>query len=119
MPTPKSADAISVVLVYGEDEFAVKQRGRQLYQQWCGEWDSLDHELIDASVSNSGDALRALAKLREALQTLPFFGQGKVVWLQNCTFLGDERAASTQAVNESLTSLAQELKTFSAWDRVR
>jgi DNA polymerase III subunit delta len=107
-----------VSLICGDDEFAVKQRARQVYQQWCGQWDSLDHEIVDASVSNSGDALNALAKLREALQTLPFFGSGKVIWLQNCTFLGDERAASTQAVTESLAALAQELKAFS-WDKVR
>jgi DNA polymerase-3 subunit delta len=78
----------------------------------------MDHEIIDAAVSHSGDALKALAKLREALQTLPFFGTGKVVWLQNCNFLGDERAASTQAVTESLANLAQELKDF-AWQNVR
>ena len=35
-----------------------------------------------------------MARLREALQTLPFFGSGKVVWLRDCNFLGDERTAS-------------------------
>ncbi len=118
MAPPAPQEKRPVMLICGEDEFAVKQRARQVYQQWCGEWDSLDHELIDASVSHSGEALEALAKLREALQTLPFFGTGKVVWLQNCTFLGDERAATTQAVTESLSALAQELKAFS-WDKVR
>src|SRR5258706_2810280 len=87
-----------LVLVWGEDEFAVKQRARQLYQEWCGQGDSLNHEIIDASVANSGEALGALAKLREALQTLPFFGGDKIVWFQNCNFLGDERTASAQAV---------------------
>jgi DNA polymerase-3 subunit delta len=59
-----------------------------------------------------------MAKLREALQTLPFFGSGKAVWLRDCNFLGDERAASAQAVNETLGELAQELKGFS-WQGVR
>jgi DNA polymerase III subunit delta len=107
-----------VVLICGDDEFGVKQRARQVYQEWCGTGESLDHEIIDASVTNSGDALAVLGKLREALQTLPFFGSGKVVWLQNCTFLGDERAAGTQAVTENLAALAVELKAFS-WDKVR
>src|SRR5262249_7296288 len=101
-----------------EDEFAVKQRAKQLYAQWSEELGGMDHEIIDASVSHSGEALKALAKLREALQTLPFFGSGKVVWFQNCNFLGDERAASTQAVTEVLAELAQELKEF-AWQNVR
>jgi DNA polymerase-3 subunit delta len=107
-----------LVLVCGEDEFAVKQRAKLVYLQWTEEVGGMDHEIIDAAVSHSGDALKALAKLREALQTLPFFGRGKVVWLQNCNFLGDERAASTQAVTESLANLAQELKDF-AWENVR
>src|SRR5215216_2810323 len=110
--------ASPVALVFGEDDFAVKQRARQIYQQWTEELGGMDHEIIDAAVGNSGEALKALAKLREALQTLPFFGSGKVIWLQNCNFLGDERAASAQAVTETLAELAQELKEF-AWQNVR
>ena len=37
---------------------------------------------------------------------------------QSCNFLGDERTASSQAVSEYLTEIAQELKTFS-WQGVR
>ncbi len=105
-------------MVCGEDEFAVKQRARQIYQEWTAALGGMDHEIIDAAASNSADALKALSRLREALQTLPFFGTGKAVWFQNCNFLGDERAASAQAVTESLASLAQELKDFS-WQNVR
>jgi DNA polymerase-3 subunit delta len=78
----------------------------------------MDHETIDATASNSSEALKALAKLREALQTLPFFGTGKVIWFRHCNFLGEERTAATQAVTESLTELAQELKRF-PWGNVR
>src|SRR5262245_44581940 len=116
-PAPKSAapskSTAPVLLIFGEDEFAVKQRARQVYQQWSEELGGMDHEIIDASVANSGEALKALAKLREALQTLPFFGSGKVVWLRNCNFLGDERAATAAAVTETLAEVAQELKEFS------
>jgi DNA polymerase-3 subunit delta len=107
---PKSST--SLALICGEDEFAVKQRAKQIYAQWTEELGGMDHEIIDASVTNSGEALKALAKLREALQTLPFFGGGKVVWLRNCNFLGDERAASAAAVTETLAEIAQELKEF-------
>jgi DNA polymerase-3 subunit delta len=107
-----------VVLVHGEDEFGVKQRSRQIYDQWTGELGGADHEIIDASASNSGEALKSLSRLREALQTLPFFGSGKVVWFQNCNFLGDERTAGAQAVTATLADLAQELKDFT-WSDVR
>jgi DNA polymerase-3 subunit delta len=117
MPAP-AAKAPPLALVCGDDEFAVKKRAREIYQQWCDELGGMDHEIIEATVSNSGDALKIIAKLREALQTLPFFGNGKAVWLRDCNFLGDERAAAAQAVTETLAELAEELKVFK-WQSVR
>jgi DNA polymerase III subunit delta len=108
----------AVALICGDDEFAVKKRAKDLYQTWSGEIGGMDHEIIDGTVSNSGDALNRISKLREALQTLPFFGSGKAVWLRDCNFLGDERAASAQAVTETLNELADELKNFK-WENVR
>ena len=118
MPAAAAAKTDSLMLVWGEDDFAVKQRARQLYQQWCKELGGEDHETIDGSAANAGEAIRALARLREALQTLPFFGSGKAVWLRDCNFLGDDRTATSQTVTSALAELAQELKTF-AWQNVR
>ncbi len=87
MPPVKTS---SLALVCGDDEFAVKQRARQIYQQWSEELGGMDHEIIEAAVSNSGDALTAIGRLREALNTLPFFGSGTVVWSRDCAFLGGE-----------------------------
>jgi DNA polymerase III subunit delta len=98
MPAASSAP---VLLVCGEDDFNVKQRARQVFQK-----------------SNGGEALKSLARLREGLNTLPFFGGGKVVWLQNCNFLGDDRTASSAAVTEALAELAADLKSFE-WQNVR
>ena len=107
-----------LALVCGDDDFVVKQRARQIFQEWSAELGGMDHEIIEASVGNSGDALNVIGKLREALQTLPFFGGGKVVWLRDCNFLGEERTASSAAVTEALVELADELKRFS-WQTVR
>jgi DNA polymerase-3 subunit delta len=117
MPPTVPKHTAPLALVCGEDDFAVKQRAKQIYLEWTEELGGMDHEIIDAAVSHSGEALKALAKLREALQTLPFFGSGKVIWLKNCNFLSDERAA-TKDVTESLAALAEELKEFS-WQNVR
>src|SRR5690349_5332545 len=118
MPAAAVRPSAPVALVWGDDEFSVKQRAREIFQQWCAELGGSDHEIIDAAVSNSGEALKSLGKLREALQTLPFFGTGKAIWFQNCNFLGDERTAGAQAVTESLAELAGELKGF-PWGNVR
>jgi DNA polymerase-3 subunit delta len=118
MPKSAASSLSPVVLVWGEDEFTVKQRAKEIYQHWCAELGGQDHEIIDAAVNNSSEALKALRRLREAMQTLPFFGRGKAVWFQNCNFLGDERAASAQAVTGFLAELAQEFKEF-PWEDVR
>ena len=110
--------APALVLIFGDDEFAVKQRARQLYQKWSEELGGMDHEILDAAAANSGEALRVISRFREAIQTLPFFGSGKAVWLRNCTFLGDDRTAASEAVTGALATLAQELKEFS-WQNVR
>ena len=118
MPPAKTSKSSPLVLVCGDDDFAVKQRARQLHQQWCDELGGMDHEIIDATAGNADEALRALAKLREALQTLPFFGGGKSIWFRDCNFLGDERTATSSAVTETLGELAGELKEFN-WQGVR
>ncbi|HEV2394245.1 MAG TPA: DNA polymerase III subunit delta [Verrucomicrobiae bacterium] len=118
MPAAVARNTAPFLLVCGEDEFAVKRRAKEIYLEWTQELGGMDHEIINGTVSNSGEALKALGRLRESIQTLPFFGSAKVIWLQNCNFLGDERAATAQAVTEALSSLAQELKEFS-WESVR
>jgi len=118
MPRSAVKQQPSLVLVCGEDEFAVKQRAKQIYHQWTEEIGGMDHEILDASVSNSSEALKLLARLRESLQTLPFFGSGKVIWFRNCNFVGDEKAAATSAVTEALADLVEELKSFD-WKGVR
>ena len=60
-----AAPSAPVCLIHGDDDYAVKQRARQLYGQWCAELGGLDHEIIDGQVAHSGEALKAIAKLRE------------------------------------------------------
>ena len=108
MPPVPSSKA-PVLLVCGDDDFGVKERARQVFRQWSAEIGGMDHEIIDASASHSGEALAVLARLRAALQTLPFFGSGKAIWLQNCNFLGEERAAEARAVTEDLKARLEDL----------
>lgn len=115
---PAAASMQPLALICGDDDFSVKQRARKLYEQWCAELGGMDHEIVDGSAANSNEALQKLAKLHEALNTLPFFGGAKVVWFQNCNFLGEDRTASSAAVTEALSELADTLKTF-RWDNVR
>lgn len=119
---PKAAEKAKgtapLYLISGDDDFAVKGRARQLFEQFAKESGGFDNETIDATSSNSSEALKAIARAREALQTLPFFGGVKVIWFQNCNFLGEERAAGSQAVTEALGQFTEELKAYT-WENIR
>lgn len=107
-----------LLLVFGDDDFAVKQRAREVFNDWVASSGGMDQEIINATAGNSSEALKALNRLREALQTLPFFGGTKIVWFQDCNFLADDRTSSAKAVAASVADLAKEFKAFS-WDGVR
>ena len=107
-----------LALVHGEDDFAVSQRARQIHKAWCEEVDSMDHDTIEATAATASEASKALGRLREAIETLPFFGGGKVVWFKDCNFLGDDRTAKAKDVSSGLADLASLLKTFE-WAGVR
>lgn len=115
---PARSTAAPVALIWGEDDFAVDRRARQLFEEWTRAVPEAEREILDARADNSAEALRSLGRLREALQTLPFFGSEKLVWFRNCTFLGDDRTAASAAVTGELSALAQELKRFD-WRGVR
>ncbi len=112
------ATASPVALICGDDEFSVKQRTRQLYDGWRNELGGMDHEIIDGTCTNAAQASEAVARLREALNTRSFFGGSKVIWLKDCTFLGEDRTSNSATVTAALTDLAKELKSF-RWDSMR
>lgn len=117
-PAAPASAAAPLVLLFGDDDFAVKQKAKELFHKWCAEVGGMDHETIDAGAGNAGEAGKALAKLREALQTLPFFGGGKVVWFKDCNFFGTDRTSDSRDVTEGVAQLAEDLKTFD-WSNVR
>jgi DNA polymerase-3 subunit delta len=114
--SPETAGPL--VLVCGDDEFSVRQRARQIWDAWCGAGGGMDQEVVEAGAGTVDEAFKRLARLREALQTLPFFGGAKVIWFRDCTFLGEDRTGQSTAVTEALTEFAGELKAF-RWDGVR
>jgi DNA polymerase-3 subunit delta len=118
MPAAPAKVSAPLVLIHGDDDFAVRQRAKEIHERWRAELGGDDHEVIDGRVTNSEGSLKVLGKLREALQTLPFFGGGKAIWLSDCNFLGDDKKTTTKDVTEMLAEVAQELKEFQ-WTNVR
>ena len=77
----------------------------------------MDHEILDASVSNSSEALRVLANSGKLCRLCRFSAPARWFGFRTAHFLADERAASAQAVTEALAELAQELKAFHLAER--
>lgn len=107
-----------LILICGDDDFAVKQRAAHVFEKLCGDLGGMDHEVVDAAALNSAEALKAISRLREALQTLPFFGGGKAIWFKSCDFLGEAKVSTVKAVTAALADLADMLKQFE-WGDVR
>src|SRR5207248_192981 len=64
-------------------------------------------EIIDGAADNADQAAARIRSAIEALQTLPFFGNTKVVWLKNANFLGDDQKARSAAVQSALEELSE------------
>lgn len=118
MPATPSKASAPLVLIWGDDDYSVRQAARRRMEEWTSNEPDVEQETIDASAGNADEALKSLGRLREALQTLPFFGSTKVVWFRDCNFLGDDRTASSQAVTSALADFNAELKNFN-WQGVR
>src|SRR5437868_13606610 len=111
-PMPKAktkAETANIHAVIGSDEAEVKRVAAELAQKLAPEQaGDFGLEVIDGAADNAEQAETRIRSTIEALQTLPFFGGAKLVWLKNANFLGDTvigRAAGVQSAFEELTDL--------------
>jgi DNA polymerase-3 subunit delta len=108
----KKTAAANIHAVVGSDEAEVKRVAAELAQKLTppGAGD-FGLDVIDGAADNAEQAATRIRSTIEALQTLPFMGGGKLVWLKNANFLGDSpigRAASVQDALEELSGAIAE-----------
>jgi len=109
MPKTKTkAASAKVYAVVGSDEAEVKRVAAELATNLTPP-DAGDFglEVIDGAADNAEQAATRIRSTIEALQTLPFFGSTKVVWLKNANFLGDDQKARSTAVQSALEELSE------------
>jgi DNA polymerase-3 subunit delta len=102
----------SIYLIGGADEFSIKETASKLAEKLApkkaGEFGL---EIIDGAVSNQDEALKVLARVREALNTVGLFGGGdKLVWLKSTDLLADNPTTRAEAVKDALAELGDLLK---------
>jgi DNA polymerase-3 subunit delta len=104
----KSAVPPKICAVVGSDEAEVKRVAAELATDLTpsGAGD-FGLEMIDGAADNAEQAAARIRSTIEALQTLPFFGSTKVVWLKNANFLGDDQKARSGAVQSALEELSE------------
>ena len=103
-----AAPAGNVHAFLGSDEAKAKEAALTLSKKLVVGDEEFGLEVISGGADNSDHASRIVAQTIEALQTLPFFGGGKTVWLQGANFFGDSvtgRAQATVAAVENLTAV--------------
>src|SRR5215813_11073654 len=107
-PKPESVNMYAVV---GSDEAEVKHVAAELSQKLVPD-DAGDFglEVIDGVADNADQAAARIRSAIEALQTLPFFGSTKVVWLKNVNFFGDDVKARSTVVQSALEQLSDLLQ---------
>jgi DNA polymerase III subunit delta len=109
MPKAKTkAASARIYAVLGSDEAEVKRVAAELASNLTppGAGD-FGLEVIDGVADNADQAEARVRSAIEALQTLPFFGSAKVVWLKNVNFLGDDPKARSATVQSALEELSE------------
>ena len=109
MPKTKTkAASAKLYAVVGSDEAEVKRVATELATNLtpAGAGD-FGLEVIDGAADNAEQAAARIRSAIEALQTLPFFGSTKVVWLKNANFLSDDPKARSAAVQSALEQLSE------------
>ncbi len=108
MKTKAARKTASLHAVVGSDESAVKTVAAELAAKLTpADAGDFGLEVIDGCADNADQAAARIRSTIEALQTLPFFGDGKLVWLKNANFLADSKLGGAAAVQNAL----EELKT--------
>ncbi len=96
----------------GNDEARVKEAALALADKLTPpEAGEFGIEIIEGAADNTHHAARIVNNTIQALQTLPFFGGTKVVWLKSANFFGDSvtgRAAATVDAVDNLTAVLKE-----------
>lgn len=98
-------------LVYGSEEYLVRENARRLATALAPKGGGdFAVEIVDGMAANANEAIKAIYKTLDALNTLGFFASEKLVWLKDASFFGTDRTSESEAVEEAVDDLAETLK---------
>ncbi len=106
-----ATQAASCFLFFGTDEYEVSRQCRQKVESLCPSPDqALGLEIINGACDTIEEAVTAVRKCRDALNTVGFFGASKLVWLRDASFFYDGKPGKYADVKAAVAELADEVK---------
>ncbi len=103
--------AENIVAFVGSDEARLKEAALERFGKLVPpEEAEFGAEVIDGAAENAEGAVRIVSQTIGALQTLPFFGGNKVVWLKGATLFADSQTGKAASVLEAAETLAEVLE---------
>jgi DNA polymerase-3 subunit delta len=107
--TAVTAGPPRVFAIIGSDEGETKRRAKELASELTtANGADFGVDTIDGMADNADQAVLRLRQAKDAIQTLPFFGGEKLVWLKNANFLSETPTGRSASVQEAL----EEFKAF-------
>jgi len=106
MPSATKRSSSNFVAVMGTDDAMMKEAAlkasRELTPPDTGEFGM---DVVEGIAESADHCAQIVRKTMEALQTLPFFGGGKLVWLKNVNFLADNQVGKTNAAQDGFEQI--------------
>lgn len=100
----------SIYAVIGTDEGRVAETALALARKFAPPDDDFGLEVVSGQADNSDHVTQIIRSTIEAIQTLPFFGGDKVVWLQGANFLGDSVTGRSETTLDAVSALQEILE---------
>ncbi|MEC5129652.1 DNA polymerase III subunit delta [Verrucomicrobiales bacterium BCK34] len=104
------AGASNIHAFFGTDEARVKEGALLLSRKIAPQDDEFGLEIIAGAADNADHASQIVGRTIEAIQTLPFFGGEKVVWLQGATFFSDTQTGKAETTLRAVEALVDVLE---------
>lgn len=89
--------------IAGAEDFLVQRRGKEIWEDWSrGVEDEFGKEIVDGAVLKVEEVGEAVTRFQQAVETLPMFGGGKVVWFRGLSFLADNPLGRSESTLKEL-----------------
>ncbi|MBP6603076.1 MAG: DNA polymerase III subunit delta [Verrucomicrobiales bacterium] len=95
----------NIFAFFGSDEALVKEAATKLAEKIAPKNNEFGLEIVSGGADNSDHASQIVSRTIEAIQTMPFFGGEKVVWLQGANFFADNQTGKAETTLSALETL--------------